>query len=94
VHRLRAEADGYTAATAEFSPARDAAVELELDPLPAPRSASTSKKASTPASRVIAKPRPTPPPAPTPSAPPARKRCEEPFYLAPDGIRKLRPECM
>jgi serine/threonine-protein kinase len=94
VHRLRAEADGYTPATAEFSPARDAAVELELDPLPAPRSASTSKKASTPASRVIAKPRPTPPSAPTPSAPPARKRCEEPFYLAPDGIRKLRPECM
>jgi len=76
------------------------------EPLPAESSAAPnetrgSKESQAPARRKPALTRPLAQPkvVPTSSAKPAdaqpsrKASCEEPFYLAPDGTRRLRPEC-
>jgi serine/threonine-protein kinase len=86
IHRLRATADGFAAATAEFTATRDTTLDLDLTPLPAPTVAATdedsgpSKVRPRGSVRGVSRVRPvapapasTPAPAPTPkeAVPPA-----------------------
>ena len=108
IHRLRAEADGYATATAEFKATRDTVLELSLNqvtPVATEEPAgSASAKARTSHGRTNWKrpdttaapvPPPQPPPAPT-AAPTSAKpaSCAAPFFVDKDGIKRIRPECL
>jgi serine/threonine-protein kinase len=83
IHTLRAESEGYYAATAEFTVPKDEGVELRLEKL------ETKVKAAPAASAVrqtVLAPRPK-------LAPPAAN-CAQPFFIDKDGIKKLRPACL
>jgi eukaryotic-like serine/threonine-protein kinase len=100
-HVLRAEAPGFSEATTEFSPTRDATVKLSLTPVERPASSSDSGGSTKRGVRGVgARPVAVPPPVvskPTPSvtavATPAKPNCDSPFFLDKDGIRRVRPEC-
>jgi serine/threonine-protein kinase len=109
VHRLRATADGFNSATAEFTVTRDTSLSLELTsaavPAPAPPSDDEDSNGkgrprglrNYPGVRV----RPGQPgtAAPTteaapPTPAPKAPNCDQPFFVDKDGIKKMRPECM
>jgi serine/threonine-protein kinase len=93
VYKVRAEAPGYSIGVEEFSPTRDAEIEITLQKTP-----TASEKPSTrPNARTT---RVTPPapvvPSTKPSAAPAsppKPNCSQPFFVDSDGIKKLRAEC-
>jgi serine/threonine-protein kinase len=81
IHILRAEAEGYHAATAEFTSANESVVELKLEKLEpvvqqAPRATRrlTTNRKPSPASTAV--------------------NCAQPFFIDKDGIKKLRPACL
>jgi hypothetical protein len=78
-HRVLAEAVGYATRTVTLTPDHDTDVLLALDPI-----------RSTPAP-------PTPAPAPAPaetSSPPKSNKCNPPYVIDADGIKRFRPECL
>jgi serine/threonine-protein kinase len=90
------------AASAPGTAEPEVIIRHEVAPAPEPSASSASDKTRPPARRKLSFVRPasTAPKAPAatavaqPASQPARKvNCEEPFYLAPDGTRRLRPEC-
>jgi serine/threonine-protein kinase len=97
VHRLRAEAPGYLATSAEFAAERDDAIALELQKVP-PAEPVAAVTSAAPAARLrrtrpVAARAPAPEPeAPARSAKPAA--CARPFFVDSDGIKKVRPECL
>jgi hypothetical protein len=83
IHTLRAETEGYHAATAEFTSGNESVVELKLEKLepvvpPAPPTPRTTRRFAT-----------APKPSPAPVA-----NCAQPFFIDKDGIKKLRPACL
>jgi len=97
VHLLRAEAEGYQPATAEFSPTHDDAVELRLEKSDS-NSSNNSNNNSNKSSHVgsshhasaAAKVAATAAAAKSASLPAA---CAQPFFIDTDGIKKIRPGC-
>ena len=107
IHRLRATADGFNAATAEFTATRDTTLDLDLTPIAAPVVAATDDDSSASKGRPRGTVRPygrVRPVAPvttpttteaTPPAPaPKVANCDSPFFVDKDGIKKMRPECL
>lgn len=87
LHRLRAEANGYETSSAEFSAIRDETVQVDLK-----KSAVSPTKigTATPAHAHHAKSATI---ANAPSAP-VKVDCRQAFFVGPDGIKKVRPECL
>jgi serine/threonine protein kinase len=80
-----------TAATGEFTSPPITSANVEAAPSAATKDASSHKRQKVAPSRVVRLP---PAVAATSVRQPDKKAaCEEPFYLAPDGTRRLRPEC-
>ncbi|HEY3495693.1 MAG TPA: serine/threonine-protein kinase [Polyangiaceae bacterium] len=105
IHRLKAEADGFATATAEFKATRDTVLELSLNaltespsPVEAPSSSASSKKPSGGRNwKRPPEPPVAPPPTPTPTPTPATGKpasCAAPFFVDKDGIKRIRPECL
>ncbi|HET9929273.1 MAG TPA: serine/threonine-protein kinase [Polyangiaceae bacterium] len=93
VFRLRAEAPGYATGVEEFSPSRDAEVEIALQKVGAP---ATEKHATRPGVRGPRQPvvaTPAPKPSAAAPAPAPKPNCSQPFFVDSDGIKKLRAEC-
>jgi hypothetical protein len=95
VHLLRAEAEGFQPATAEFSPTHDDAIELRLEKSDSGNSSSSSKSSShiggghrlsAAAAAKAATTAAAAKPAPT-------NNCAQPFFIDSDGIKKIRPGC-
>jgi eukaryotic-like serine/threonine-protein kinase len=89
VYRVRAEADGYEAASTEFAARRNETIELELtksapEPNPPTRSVRRGRAARAVQAPVSA----------APAAQPAKPDCSAPFVIDANGIKKIRPECM
>jgi len=104
-HVLRAEAQGFSSSSNEFSPDKDATISLTLTPTDrrgGELSAATQHRymrptrPGAPAAPVAAAPVPAAP-TPAPAAPvvaaPAKPNCDNPIFLDKDGIRRVRPEC-
>jgi len=83
IHTLRAESDGYHLGTAEFTVAKDDSVELRLEKLETPASASPVASDVRPRAAVRK----------LKLAPPT-DNCAQPFFIDQDGIKKLRPACL
>jgi hypothetical protein len=83
IHTLRAEAEGYHAATAEFTSGNESVVELKLEK---PEPVVPPARPTRPATRRFAT-------APQPS-PAHVAKCAQPFFIDNDGIKKLRPACL
>jgi eukaryotic-like serine/threonine-protein kinase len=106
LHRLRAAADGFSSATAEFTAREDTKLELELTPVTAPASSAsaddgnanaTSSKGRPHGARPGGRVRPVtegPAPTATATATPKAANCDSPFFVDKDGIKKMRPECL
>ena len=107
IHRLRATADGYNAATAEFTASRDTTLDLDLTPVATAvvtnvdDDQTSSKGRTRGIVRGVGRVRPVAPgvaPIETATAAPAPTpkvtNCESPFFVDKDGIKKMRPECL
>jgi eukaryotic-like serine/threonine-protein kinase len=95
-HVLRAEAAGFSEATTEFSPTRDATVKLSLAAVERSSSGESGTGSNRRVVRGVAGRAPivvAPKPAPSAAATPAKPNCDSPFFLDKDGIRRVRPEC-
>lgn len=98
-HVLRAEAPNFQAAEFEFVVTRDTSIEVSLNKL----GAASRKTASVRGLKGAASARPpasaeapvtataAAAPAPTPAP---RRSCDDPFFIAEGGIKRVRPECM
>jgi serine/threonine-protein kinase len=81
VHVLRAELAGHCTASAEFATLRDETVEISLEKLVTNRSSSK-------------KPNVTAAPAAGRQAAASSNDCAQPFFVGPDGIKKIKPKCL
>jgi serine/threonine-protein kinase len=108
VHRLRATADGFNSATAEFTVTRDTTLNLALTQAAVPAAPGTADEedgsSAKGRTRVVVRNyggrvRPGPAtsaevaPAPAPT-PKQAANCDAPFFVDKDGIKKMRPECL
>lgn len=80
VHELRAEADGYRTASAQFAALDDGVVDLRLEKIE-PGPALKSRPSGSARTGSLSKARP-----------PAN--CAKPFFVDSDGIKKVRPGCL
>jgi hypothetical protein len=108
IHRLRATADGFNAATAEFTATRDTTINLDLTPTATPAMTISNDDDGKNRGRgfvrggvgrvrpgVPGTPATTPEAAPAPPPPtPKVANCDSPFFVDKDGIKKMRPECL
>lgn len=92
VHRLRAEAPGYSSGVEEFSVTGDAALAVDLVKAAAPDQPSARGVRHT--YRVTKPARAVPPASAAPVVVAPRPACARPFFVDTDGIKKLRPECI
>jgi serine/threonine-protein kinase len=80
-HKVHAEAPGYNPRTITISPDRNADFNVMLDPI-----------------RFGARPPPVPPPPKPPPAvetpPVTRGKCNPPYFIDSDGIKKYKPDCL
>jgi serine/threonine-protein kinase len=83
-HKVRAEALGYNSRIVTISPDRNADFNVMLDPI-----------------RAAPRPQPPPPTPPKPSpvvesppAAPKSSKCNPPYFVDSDGIKKYKPECL
>lgn len=91
VYKLRAEAPGYATGVEEFSPTRDADIEITLQKVPGSAD-KHAPRATARGARVVAPPPAAKPSAAAPVATP-KVNCSQPFFVDSDGIKKLRAEC-
>jgi serine/threonine-protein kinase len=100
IHRLRANADGFNSATAEFTVTRDTSLSLALTEAAAPASdaegaTTTSKGKPRFYPRGVVRPRASTEGAAAPAPASKPSNCEDsPFFVDKDGIKKMRPECL
>jgi hypothetical protein len=80
VHELRAEADGYRTASAQFAALDDGVVDLRLERIEPPP-ALKPRPSGSPRSVTSSKARPA-------------VNCAKPFFVDSDGIKKVRPGCL
>jgi serine/threonine-protein kinase len=82
-HRVLAEAAGFAPRTLMLTPDHDTDVVIALDPLRGPP----------PRPQQAAPPAAAPPPAET-TSPPKNNKCNPPYVIDADGIKRFRPECL
>jgi len=80
VHVLRAELSGHRTASAEFATTKDDTVEVTLEKLATERNASKRSGSGAPAT--------------TRQTAAGNNDCAQPFFVGPDGIKKIKPKCL
>ncbi len=86
-HRILAEAAGYAPRTVTLTPDHDTDVLIALDPIV--RTGGGPVRPTTPPPQPV-----TPPPQPEANTPPKSNRCNPPYIIDADGIKRFRPECL
>jgi len=82
-HKVHAEAPGYNPRTITITPDRNADFNVMLDPI---------RGAGRPAPPPVAPPKPAPAVENTPA--PRSSKCNPPYFIDSDGIKKFKPECL
>jgi serine/threonine-protein kinase len=82
-HRVLAEAAGFAPRTLTLTPDHDTDVVIALDPVRAP-----------PPRPAPAQPPPAQPPSVETSTAPKSNKCNPPYVIDADGIKRFRPECL
>jgi len=81
VHILRAELSGHRTASAQFATTKDDTVEVTLEKIATDRNASKRSGAATT-------------PVTGRQAAASNNDCAQPFFVGPDGIKKIKPKCL
>lgn len=89
-HTLRAEAPQHTSWQTEFVLTADKVIRHSLSPIAPVASAGPAE----PPRRAQRRRPAASSPEPAPSARPAAPKCQIPYFVDADGIRRLRPECL